>query len=159
MYHWFNKPHVQRYYSLRDWTEEEVFQKLLPYIAFDKGVHGFVIAVDEYFIGYIQYYPIVLHPWPKQDLPPHIINTAAGVDLFIGEESYMGQGWEAKIVNVFCQTILSKQYRYCFVDPDIRNVASLRMFAKCGFCPHKIVNSKDTLGNEVKLQLMFKVLA
>jgi hypothetical protein len=45
------------------------------------------------------------------------------------------------------------------IDPDIRNVASRRMFAKCGFCPHKIVNSKDTLGNEVKLQLMFKVLA
>jgi RimJ/RimL family protein N-acetyltransferase len=56
MHHWFNKPHVQRYYSLRDWTEEEVFQKLLPYIAFDKGVHGFVIGIDEYSMGYIQYY-------------------------------------------------------------------------------------------------------
>jgi RimJ/RimL family protein N-acetyltransferase len=159
MYDWFNKPHVQIFYSLRNWTKEEVFQKLLPYIAFDKGVHGFVTAADKHLIGYIQYYPIALHSWPEQDLPQHIINTAAGVDLFIGEESYIGQGWGTEIMNVFCQTVLSKKYRYCVVDPDVRNLASLRMFAKCGFCPHKTVNSRDALGNEVKLQLMLKLLA
>lgn len=48
MHHWFNLPHVQKYYSLRDWTQDEVTQKLYPYITNQKPVSGFVIFIYHY---------------------------------------------------------------------------------------------------------------
>lgn len=68
LHQWFNMPHVQAFYSLRSWTEDEVIAKLTPYISREKSVSGFMILLDENPIGYLQSYKVSDYPWPDQDL-------------------------------------------------------------------------------------------
>ena len=42
LYAWFNKPHVQTFYSLRDWSFDEVLQKMQPILTEIKPVVGSV---------------------------------------------------------------------------------------------------------------------
>lgn len=58
MYRWFNLPHVQKFYSLREWAEKEVLEKLKLYITGEKPVSGFIVLMDENPIGYVQQYKI-----------------------------------------------------------------------------------------------------
>ena len=92
MFRWFNTPHVQKFYSLRPWTEDEVLVKLTPYISGDKPVSGFIVSLDENPIGYLQSYKVSDYPWPNQNLPEEIVKTAVGMDLFIGDEDFLGKG-------------------------------------------------------------------
>lgn len=156
MFHWFNKPHVQAFYSLRTWTYEEVCQKLEPYILGEKQISCFIIYLNDLPIGYIQSYPIKDHPWENQDLSEEIIQEAAGFDLFIGEETYLNQGLGKQIIEGFLEEHIWPKYQYCLVDPDIRNEASMRLFLKCGFIEHKQIDSKNALKQTVTLKLLMK---
>ena len=153
---WFNKPHVQAFYSLRAWTLEEVQKKLTPYLQHVKGIKGFVIYLKKQPLGYIQSCPIKDHPWENQDLPDEIIQEAGGFDLFIGEEGYLGKGVGFQIVNSFLKEHIWPSYRYCLADPDVRNEASLRLFQKCGFVSHKRIECMNALKQNVTLQLLVK---
>lgn len=92
MFQWFNKPHVQQFYSLRPWTIDEVKDKLTPYILGEKPVYGFIAYVDKSPIGYIQTCRISDYPWPEQDFSDDVVQSAAGVDIFVGEENCLHQG-------------------------------------------------------------------
>ena len=156
MLRWFNKPHVQVFYSLRTWTYEEVYKKLEPYVRREKQISSFIIYLDNQSIGYIQSYPVKDHPWENQDISEEIFQAAAGFDLFIGEEAYLNQGLGKQIIECFLKEHIWPNYQYCFVDPDIRNEASLRLFQKCGFIEHKKIDSHDTLKRSVTLKLLMK---
>ena len=54
-------------------------------------------------IGYIQSYPLKDHPWENQDLSNKIVQQAAGIDLFIGEEECLGKGLGCEIINYFLE--------------------------------------------------------
>lgn len=156
IHYWFNKPHVQAFYSLRSWSLKEVTEKLTPYLKNEKCVQSFVIYNKEHPIGYIQSYPIEKHPWQEQDLSDDIIKSAAGIDLFIGEEEYLGKGFGSEIINCFLDKLIWPNYHYCLVDPNIQNKSSIRLFQKCGFIEHKQVEVKDALQRNVTLQLFIK---
>ena len=51
------------------------------------------------------------HPWENQDLSDEVIREAAGIDLFIGEEEYLGKGLGCKIINSFLE-----KYIWPFID-------------------------------------------
>lgn len=158
MHKWFNMQHVQSFYSLREWSEEEVLRKLSPDIKGEKPVYGFIVYDQDLPIGYIQYYRLVDYPWEEQDFSKEVREQAAGIDLFIGDPSYVGKGVGSKMVNAFLKERIEPFFHYCVADPDERNQASVRMFEKCGFVAHKLVATKDALGKPVRLQLMMKVL-
>lgn len=153
---WFNKSHVQAFYSLRTWTYEEVCKKLEPYVRGEKQISSFIIYQDNHPIGYIQSYPIKDHPWENQDLSEEIIQRAAGFDLFIGEETYLNQGLGKQIIECFLEGHIWPKYQYCIVDPDIRNEASMRLFQKCGFIEHKQIDTQNALKQPVTLQLLMR---
>ncbi len=156
IHQWFNKPHVQGFYSLRNWKKEDVSKKLMPYIKGEKGISGFIVSLGKMPIGYIQSCPIKDHPWDNQDLPDDVVQEAAGFDIFIGEEEYLGKNLGSRIVETFLEKHIWPHYRYCLADPDIRNEASMRLFVKCGFKEHKQIASKDALQRPVTLQLFIK---
>lgn len=153
---WFNKPHVQAFYSLRNWTLEEVYKKLEPYVRGERQISGFIVYLEDCPIGYIQSCPIKDHPWENQDLSEEIIQKAAGFDLFIGEEAYLNQGLGKQIIECFLKEHIWPNYQYCIVDPDIRNEASMRSFQKCGFIEHKQIDTQDALKQPVTLKLLMK---
>lgn len=151
---WFNTPHVQRFYSLRHWTTEEVENKLSPYIRQEKPVFGFIIMLNNKDIGYIQHYKIIDFPWPEQSLSDEIIQTGAGLDFFIGEPEFVGKGTGTKILKAILDQLIWPQFNYCVVDPDKRNHAMIRCNEKVGFKVHKIIHTVDALNNPCDLKLM-----
>ena len=154
IHQWFNKPHVQAFYSLKPWTEAEVFEKLKPYILSDKPVNGFVVLMNQQPIGYVQYYKVKDYPWVNQNLSEDIIEHGAGMDLFIGEEQFIGKGLGSDIISEFLDTIIWPQFQYCLVDPDVNNRAAIRCYEKLKFEEHMIIKSEDALGRATQLKLM-----
>ena len=159
MHQWFNAPHVQKFYSLRQWSEDEVLEKLKPYITGEKPVSGFIALLDEKPIGYIQQVKISDYPWPNQNLPEEIVQNAAGVDIFIGDQSMVGIGIGVKIMWAFIENKIWPQFEYCIVDPDINNNAAIRCYEKLQFKTQTVINTKDTLGKPATLKLMILRLA
>lgn len=154
IFRWFNAPHVQDFYSLRQWSEEEVFTKLKPILRKEKPILGFLIIYSQRPIGYIQYYRVADYPWPAQDIEEQMSNIAAGLDMFIGEASFIRKGIGPVAVSTFLEQIIWPKFSYCFVDPDARNAASIKMFQKCGFQFHKNIEAEDALKRPVTLVLM-----
>jgi len=154
MYEWFNLPHVQKFYSLRQWTKEEVLEKLKPYITGDKPVLGFIVLMNEKPIGYVQQYKISDYPWPNKNFSQAILDNAAGMDLFIGDEELIGKNIGSKVMKTFIENKMWIQFQYCIVDPDIRNIAAIKCYEKLNFQSHAVIDSEDALGQPVKLNLM-----
>lgn len=153
---WFNQPHVQSFYSLRAWTIEEVRQKLTSYIQGVGGMECYIISIDKIPMGYIQCYPVKEHPWDNQNLAEEVLQNSAGVDLFIGEKEFIGQGLGCQILDAFLKNYIWTRYKYCLVDPDIRNDISIRLFKKCSFRKHQQISSQDALNHPVTLQLFIQ---
>ncbi len=154
IHRWFNTPHVQAFFSLREWSEEEVLKKLQPVLEKERSVFAFIIYMGKKPVGYIQYCPIEEHPWPDQEIREEVSKTAAGLDLFLGEAEMIGKGLGSQIVLAFLEKEIWPKYSWCFADPDERNSASKRMFQKCGFEFHKNIASEDALKRPVTLSLM-----
>lgn len=154
MYRWFNMPHIQQFYSLRAWTEDEVLIKLKPYINGEKPVTGLIILCDNKPIGYLQYYKVKDYPWPNQILSDEVIRNAAGMDLFIGEPEMVRSGLGQTIISTCLQTIIWPQFKYCLVDPDIHNNAAIKCYQKLGFKVHQTIQTADAINRATQLQLM-----
>lgn len=154
IHQWFNLPHVQQYYSLRDWTEHEVLNKLCPYILGTKSVSGFIILFDEIPIGYLQFYKVKDYPWPNQNLAQEIVDSSAGMDLFLGNIDMTGKGFGGKIIQAFINHKIWPEFQYCIVDPDVNNESALRCYEKLNFKEHTTVETEDVLGNPIKLKLL-----
>jgi len=153
---WFNEPHVQKFYSLRNWSEQEVLDKLQPTIDSTKAISAFIIFYNDNPIGYIQCYKVSDFPWPMQDLSDEQSHQGAGLDLFIGDPYYVGKGLGKNLLNQFLIEKIWPHFKYCVVDPDERNTTSKQLFEKCGFKLHKKIPYKDALGKPVTLCLMIK---
>lgn len=154
MLQWFNTPHVQEFYSLRSWTEDEVLAKLTPYISGNKPVSGFMILLDENPIGYLQSYKVSDYPWPNENLTEEIVKNSMGIDLFIGNKDLLRKGMGKRIIRTFIEKCICPQYQYCIVDPDIRNVLAIRCYEKLKFKEHQVIDTEDALKRPTKLKLM-----
>lgn len=154
IHQWFNSPHVQEFYSLRQWTEAEVLEKLKPILSGEKTVFAFIINYSQKPIGYIQYYRVQDYPWPDQEIVKDICAQSAGLDLFIGDSSFIRKRLGSSIVKAFLDQAIWPHFSFCFVDPDSRNMASIRMFQNCGFKFHKQIPTEDALKRPVTLTLM-----
>lgn len=154
MYKWFNFPHVQKYYSLRCWSEKEVLNKLQPYILGTQPVSGFIILFNESPIGYLQSYAVKNYPWPDQNISQEIIDHAAGIDLFIGTSDLIGHGWGRIIIQTFLQNNIWPEYKYCIVDPEVTNEAAIRCYESLQFKEHAIIETTDAMNQPTSLKLM-----
>ena len=86
---WFNKPHVQVFYSLRNWTLEEVKIKYTPYVRKEKPVNCFIAYLKEKPFGFIQDYAVKDYGWLGQDFREGTAPKSPGIDLPIGEETIL----------------------------------------------------------------------
>lgn len=155
MHHWFNLPHVRKFYSLRSWTEEEVLEKFKPYILGEKPISGFIVLADKNQIAYIQTCKIAgYRSWGNQNLSEEIIKNSAGLDIFIGEKSMIGKGLGGKIMQEFIENKIWPEFQYCVVDPDIKNTAAIRCYEKLHFKEHTLTETVDALDQPVTLKLM-----
>ncbi len=133
LFGWMNQPEVIRWYSKRNWTLEEITDKYRPYINGEKPIRSFISYYQLQPIGYIQGYRI-------QDYPDYLKEvtgreSAAGLDLYIGEEKFLHKGLGKYLIEQFVEEILfaDPKVTSCLIGPDPNNQIAIRAYEKAGF--------------------------
>ena len=138
---WLHAPHVQAYWDHDlKYDLDLVKAKFGKYIhgipisnVPNKSVHAYIVHLDDTPIGYIQSYNACYHA-QKNGLDLNLIpKNSAGIDIFIGEEKFLGKGFSSLIIEAFWSQIVSKHFEHCLVDPDANNIKAIRAYVKAGF--------------------------
>lgn len=156
IHQWFNKLHVQSYYSLRNWTLDDIIKKYTPYINKEKKLVCSIIYFDDIPIGYIQHYHVNDFQWEHSQLTEALVQHTAGLDLFIGEEQFLQKGIGHFVIEIYLKKHIWPYFHYCMVDPESKNFISRKLFEKCGFKDYQTIQSKNALDQPVILNLMVK---
>ena len=145
---WLETPHVKAWWD-QDvvWTPELVTKRFGTYVQgykilknIKKPMHGFIICIDDKEIGYIQYYNAYDFPREQGYVIEGLPQNMASIDLFIGEEEFIGKGLGPVIMMQFFKDHIASVYDACFVDPDTTNTSAIRAYEKAGFKRVKTVN-------------------
>lgn len=138
---WLNTSHVHKWWGENHvWSMEDIEAKYNSYVDHYKLIEGvrkpifpYIIQYQALSIGFIQYYNV--HDFPHdgkssfKNLPP----LTASLDVYIGEQEYLGKGLGVLIVKEFINTKLWQKFNFCFVDPEKKNYPSVRTFRKLHF--------------------------
>lgn len=131
LYKWLNTPQVIEWYTKKTSTLKEVETQYLPRINGKDPTKSFIITVDSNPIGYIQEYLVR----DDLELKKYVEENSAGLDLFIGDPTYMGQGLGSQILREFLKQIVFQQEGIisCIVDPSPDNLRMIKTNEKVGF--------------------------
>lgn len=136
---WFQDPVVKKWYARGiDFSWEDIHKKYLPRILSQEEVFSFIVNIGETPIGLIQYYALN-HFLPEGIQSNSALfrlaqpNQIAGIDFFIGESSYRGQGFAKGIIQQFSETYLTFRFLIEVVDPAANNTIAIQFYQNCGF--------------------------
>ncbi len=141
MLKWLKTPHVKKWWD-QDiiYTMDLVKEKYGSYVdgykqvgGINKSIHAYIINVEQEPTGYIQIYNTddFSRSKPLSDLPQNL----GGIDIFIGEEKYLGKNVGSKAIEEFLSQY-GTIYSHVFVDPDSNNIAAIKAYEKAGFYVH-----------------------
>lgn len=140
IHQWFQNPETKKWYARDDdWSLDKIKKKYAPRLEGKEDVPSFIVHLDDKPIGFIQYYPFSDSALPEGVTPDKAktlgidYQRSVGIDLFIGEESLIGQGMGALIMLEFIETHLPKQFQDIYVDPDKNNIRAHKSYFKVGF--------------------------
>jgi aminoglycoside 6'-N-acetyltransferase len=133
MHRWLNSGDVLRWYGHRPISYDEVAGKYSRYILGEQTTNAFLIVYEATPIGYIQTYMIDAHPIYAQFVGAGA--TAAGVDLFIGEDDYRHHGLGSAILSKFVREVVfgTLGASVCIIGPETKNIGAIRAYEKAGF--------------------------
>lgn len=137
---WLNKPHVHEWYDKNKRnTFEEIKEKYGKKINKEEPTDSYLILYQNKPIGYIQ--TAKVKDWPAFESVVGKNQSAASIDLFIGEIDYLGKGYGSKAIKKFLVTIVFRQSGIdkCFTDPEPSNVRAIKSYEKVGFTYLKTV--------------------
>jgi aminoglycoside 6'-N-acetyltransferase len=136
---WLIRPHVARGYGQPPGSFMEFVAKFGPRTRPDNAVKAWIVTIDGRDAGYIQTYRIDAFPDYAAQLACD--GDAAGVDLFIGEESLTHRGYGPRALERFVEDVVFAQSRAscCIAGPLEGNRESIRAFEKAGFRHWKTV--------------------
>lgn len=142
MFLWLLRPHVTRWYAKAPASFAEVVAKYGPRTQDESPVRAYVIVVDGKDAGYVQAYPISLFEEYARllDAEPGVM----GMDLFIGDELFIGWGLGARAIRRFVEEIVFARANVaaCVAGPVEGNAVSIRAFEKAGFRRWKAVDNE-----------------
>lgn len=135
---WREQPHVREYYSPLPISREAALEKYLPRLDPASPTKAFVIRTTIP-IGYIQAYRLC--DWPEYAA---IVGEIDGisVDLFVGEESYVGCGWGRRTLIKFLTEVafpIFPDQRVCWMSHDLGNERARRAARAAGFQPVRTI--------------------
>jgi NAD(P)H-hydrate repair Nnr-like enzyme with NAD(P)H-hydrate dehydratase domain/ribosomal protein S18 acetylase RimI-like enzyme len=144
---WLEMPHVKKWWD-QDITHtiDSVQEKYFPYTkgykkmdGIEKPIQSFIINVDHNPIGYIQIYNA--YDFPRNNQLLGLPENLGAIDIFIGEDEYLGQNIGSKAISKFLK-LYERNYSHVFVDPDSSNFAAIKCYEAAGF--KKINEQNDT---------------
>lgn len=147
---WLQRPHVREYWDDGDRTPAQVEAH---YFREGREVWAYLFALDGQTAGYIQAYPVDEHSefaaWRSE------IGATWGIDLFTGEETWLGRGQAVRIIRAFITRLhtelLGLGLRRLLIDPETRNTRAQHVYGKAGF---KRVATVEVAGKELALMML-----
>lgn len=144
---WLKAPHVKVWWD-QDvlWTLELIKEKYGDYVKgykLEKGakkpIQAYIIYGNDDSFGYIQLYNA--YDFSREGSIPleGLQKSLATIDIFIGEEEYVGKGLGSRIMTQFLKEYVDPYYDACLVDPDTANMQAIRAYEKAGFKKIKTV--------------------
>lgn len=132
---WLNQPHVNRWWSRRRVTRDEVRAKYLPRVRGEQPIACLVALLDGRPAGFVQTYRIEDHAAyaPGFVLPP----GGWGLDWFIGEPALIGHGHGAALLDAFVRGWLWAHgaAAYAVAGAHEQNLAALKCYERTRFVP------------------------
>lgn len=140
-YEWLQKPHVKTWWDPdMNWTPELLQEKYSSYAEgyyFENGIkkplQAFMVDIDNKPAAYIQLYDIRNYPGAEGILEDDTRDACTGLDIFIGDETFLGKGYGTIILKTILSQHVSPQFDACYVDPDKQNLQAIRAYEKAGF--------------------------
>lgn len=133
-YEWADKPHVKNIWFKEGYQPKEY---ILEKITGNGIEYPFVILLDNKPIGHIQFWDIKARDEIEKDKIDYFTGQPEGtygIDLFIGEEEYLGKGYGTKIVIEFVKLLFEKYHaKKIVIDPEADNIKAIRCYEKAGF--------------------------
>ncbi|HYF93409.1 MAG TPA: GNAT family N-acetyltransferase [Symbiobacteriaceae bacterium] len=134
MHRWIHTARVKAVWDPdKAWTYSEVVDKYQPRTDGSEPTDSFVIMCDGQPIGYIQTYLWRDYPDYAQHL--HLTEEAASLDVFIGDEAYIGKGIGPQMLICFMREIVfaNPALDSCIISPEVTNVPAIKAYEKAGF--------------------------
>ena len=149
---WLQQPHVKKWWDVDlNYTLELIQKKYGSYVdghkkigSERKPIHAFIIYLDDTPIGYIQHYNAYDFPRSGYQLN-NLPKSLAAIDLFIGDENYLGKGVGSKSLELFLDSHVFTEFDYAFFDPDSSNLAAIKTYENAGFKPFDDQNSESVI--------------
>jgi len=133
-YEWAEKSHVKNVWFLEGYQKKEY---ILEKIAGNGIEYPFLILADDNPIGFIQYWDVYARDQIEKDKVDYFTGEPKGtfgIDIFIGEENYLGKGYGSQILVSFTK-LLFENYgaKKIVIDPSADNKQAIRSYEKAGF--------------------------
>jgi aminoglycoside 6'-N-acetyltransferase len=141
LYKWINTPHVTSWWGENKlWPISAIEEKYLSYTnnckeidGVKKPIYAFIINYQTQHIGYIQYYDAYDFPREQGYVLENLPKNLAAIDIYIGEENYLGKGFGHLALEKFLEQYIWPKYDACFVDVDPQNTQAIFAYKKAGF--------------------------
>lgn len=138
---WLEKPHVQVWWDPGvDLTPELLQEKYASYPdgyyvedGIKKPLRAFIVEIDHQPVAYVQLYNVHNYPAANNIAEVMLLVNCAGLDIFIGDEAYVGKGFGTAILRQFLKEFVDPKFEACLVDPDKNNIQAIRTYEKVGF--------------------------
>lgn len=140
---WLALPHVARWWGEGiQWPYARVKEKYTTYVdGYVQGnnkklpIQALIIEINGTCAGYVQVYNV--HDFSTHNEIARLPNPTAGIDLYIGDPSFIGKGLSTAIIKQFLQQFVWPHFETCIADPDQKNLIAIKTFARAGFIPIK----------------------
>jgi RimJ/RimL family protein N-acetyltransferase len=133
LHRWLNEGPAFQWYGRRPTTFDEVVAKYERRIDGVDHVRPFAITHDGRPIGYVQLYRV--RDEPEYAALIDASESAAALDLFIGESDFVFRGLGPAFLRLFLREVVfaGPEVEDCYVDPHPDNAAAIRAYEKAGF--------------------------
>ncbi len=129
LYNWLISEHIKEFwYPDSAFSFDEIIKKYKDRLVEGK-VDMFVIVFKGLDIGFIQSYFI-------EDLTPFkVTELSKGIDLYIGDLSYIHKGFGKNIIRDFIKIHIFniESVKYAGIDPEVNNIIAIKAYEKAGF--------------------------
>lgn len=133
---WLQQPYVKKWFS----HEALPWQQFLTFRDEIKNYFGdgkeYLVQHHNHPFGYIRYYDAHLWPEGTGQVDPE---GTYGIDLYIGDEAYLGKGFGRAMLTQFIKEIIKEQHesgnpiKKIVVDPEVENIAAIKTYLNLGF--------------------------
>lgn len=141
MHRWLNQPEVHQWYDKdKKNSLEEIAKRYTPKILGKKPTDCYLVLFQRKPVAYIQTYRV--NDWPEFGDHIGYDDTTASVDLFIGDQSFMGKGFGNEMLRKFIDEVVfsnESTIQTCVIGPETDNLRAIRAYEKAGFVYSKTV--------------------